>query len=212
MIWRKFGDRSTLSHSHLFAFWPIMHIYVQSTLSSVGPSHDLIFLLLHRPSSWILFHCPSPEVSKTSYADQITCRWTSPTQLTVPLYYILLMCASDVVSIVLYLPTGIPYPSRPAQVLSQLSRYPNLSLWGFPLKSAHILAEYDKIRSPDLDDENVAHFFRYCSKYFSELENQCDDIWRSPKVRASVREVHSKGWVVTKKSKEITSSWEANVG
>ena len=34
----------------------------------------------------------------------------------------------------------------------------------------------------------------------------------SPKVGASVREVHSKGWVVTKKSKEITSSWEANVG
>ena len=64
---------------------------------------------------------------------------------------------------------------------------------GAPLKSAHILAEYDKIRPPDLDDENDAHFSRYCSKYFSELENQCNDIWRSPKVRASVREVHSKG-------------------
>ena len=94
-------------------------------------------------------------------------------------------------SVVLYLP--IPDPSRPAQLLSQLARYPNPSLWGFPLKSALILAEYDKILPPDSDDENDAHFFRYCSNYFSELENQCDYIWSSPKVGASVREVHSMG-------------------
>ena len=86
----------------------------------------------------------------------------------------------------------IPDPSYPAQLLSQLSRYPNPSLWGFPISSAHILAEFDKIQlPPDLEDDDDSHFFRYCSKYFSELENQCDDIWTSPKVGASVRQVRS---------------------
>ena len=64
----------------------------------------------------------------------------------------------------------IPDPSRPAWLLSQLARYPNPSLWGFPLKLTLILAEYDEIRPPDSDDENDAHFSRYCSNYFSKLE------------------------------------------
>ena len=87
-------------------------------------------------------------------------------------------------------------PNPPAQLLSQLSRYPNPALWGFPINSAHILAEFDKTLPalpPDLEDEDDSRFFRYCSKYFSELENQCNDIWVSPKVGASVRQVRSKG-------------------
>jgi len=86
------------------------------------------------------------------------------------------------------------YPSHPAQLLSQLSRYPNPALWGFPIDTAHILAEFHKTLPQDLNDDDADDLlFGYCSKYFSELANQCDDIWESPNVRAGVRHVCSKG-------------------
>ena len=56
--------------------------------------------------------------------------------------------------IVLTIPlTTLTDPSRPAKLLSQLSLYPNPSLWGFPIKSTHILAEFHKTITPETDDD-----------------------------------------------------------
>ena len=94
--------------------------------------------------------------------------------------------------IVLTMPlTTLTDPSRPAKLLSQLSLYPNPSLWGFPIKSTHILAEFHKTITPETDDD--AHLFSYCSNYFSELENKCNDIWTSPKLRAACQQVRVNG-------------------
>jgi hypothetical protein len=88
-------------------------------------------------------------------------------------------------------------PSRPAQLLSPLSSYPNPALWGFPLDKDQIMAGFKKLDKPsspdsDSDDDDDSHFFRYCSKYFWDLGNQFSDIWVS-KTRAGVRQVRSKG-------------------
>ena len=83
-------------------------------------------------------------------------------------------------------------PSRPGKLLPPLSLYLNPSLWGFPIKTSHILAEFHKTITPDMKGDD-SHIFRYCSNYFSELENQCNDIWTSPEIWATVQQVRVNG-------------------
>ena len=104
------------------------------------------------------------------------------------------MCALSPTTICYIVLTPMPLttdPSRPAQLLSPLSRYPNPALWGFPIDTAHILTEFHKTLPPDNDDKSC--LFRYCSEYFWGLANQCNDIWQPPMARAGVRHVRSKG-------------------
>ena len=104
-----------------------------------------------------------------------------------------LMCALSPTTIyytVLTMPLTTD-PSLPAKLLSQLSLYPNPSLWGFPIKSSHILVEFHKTITPETDDDS--HLISYCSNYFSDLKNQCNDIWTSPKLRAACRQVRVNG-------------------
>ena len=90
----------------------------------------------------------------------------------------------------------MPDPSRPAQLLSQLSRYPNPALWGFPLDSDHIIAEFNKTLPPDFTGDDKSRFSlysRFCLDFFWDLAMQCDGIWASRKATAGVRMVRSKG-------------------
>ncbi|KAF8814378.1 hypothetical protein BYT27DRAFT_7179535 [Phlegmacium glaucopus] len=49
--------------------------------------------------------------------------------------------------------------SRPAMLLSQLSRYFNHAVWGFPIDPDHILAEFKRNLSPDLaQHDRLRHF------------------------------------------------------
>jgi hypothetical protein len=82
----------------------------------------------------------------------------------------------------------------PAVLLSYSLRFHAiLTLWGFPIDTAHILTEFHKTSPPDNYDDDDSPLFRYCSKYFWGLANQCNDIWQPPKARAGVRNVRSQG-------------------
>ena len=93
----------------------------------------------------------------------------------------------------LYLPTPLTTDTRPpAKLLSQLSRYPNPALWGFPIDQDHIAAEFRKTVPPGLvEHDRLSRLQIHCRQYFSGLAVQCNDIWDSP--TTGVRNVRSKG-------------------
>lgn len=91
-------------------------------------------------------------------------------------------------------------PRRPAQLLSQLSSYPNPALWGFPIDSefTYIRAKFDESdknlpSDASRRESRSSRYGRFSMNYLWDLGSQCNKILGYPKASAGIREVLSEG-------------------